>query len=196
MANDYTHDAPAMGKVLVVDDEAGIRDLIMTTLASATSYNVTWAANGIDALAVARRKLPDLVLLDVNISEPDGVEICRQIKAGADTGGATVVMLSAMTDPKSRAKAMASGADLYLTKPFSPKSLIELVREVMENGGVVSTEDETKAPAPQLAVVPAPPHAGDRSEGAQARTLRSRPVRGAGGRTRAQGGRRQPRTRA
>jgi DNA-binding response OmpR family regulator len=167
MANDYTHDAPAMGKVLVVDDEAGIRDLIMTTLASATPFNVSWAANGVDALAVARRELPDLVLLDVNIPEPDGVEVCRQIKSGADTGGATVVMLSAMTDAKSRAKAMASGADLYLTKPFSPKSLIVLVRVVMENGGAISTEDEAEALVPQLAIVPDQPHAGDRSEGAQ-----------------------------
>jgi two-component system chemotaxis response regulator CheY len=116
--------------VLVVDDDPFIRRLIATTLEDVAEFEIHEAANGIDALEVARRQRPSLVFLDIDMPGIDGIEACRQLRADRATSATTIVMLTAADGDAIQREAAAAGADLYLTKPFSPLDLLRLVDRV------------------------------------------------------------------
>ena len=116
-------------KVLIIDDEDNVRRLVAVTLAGG-DYEVLQARDGVEALEIARRERPVLVLLDVMMPGPDGIEVCRRIKADPALRGATVVMLTAQAQTAVERRASAAGCDLYLTKPFSPIQIADLVRTV------------------------------------------------------------------
>ena len=122
--------------VLVVDDDPFIRKLIATTLEDVSRFDIYEASDGIEALAVARRELPALVFLDVDMPQLNGIETCRQLRSDAATGGATIVMLTAAHGEGVEREAEAAGADLFLTKPFSPLDLLRLVDRLGEQGPV------------------------------------------------------------
>jgi two-component system phosphate regulon response regulator PhoB len=112
--------------ILVVDDEPSVRAMVLASInVRGALYGVVEAANAIDAVALAREHHPDLVLLDVALPDHDGYWVCRQLKAGAETSGIPVIMLTAMSLPSDRDRAMAAGADGYIVKPFSPRALID-----------------------------------------------------------------------
>jgi CheY-like chemotaxis protein len=113
--------------LLVVDDDPFIRRLITTTLEDVSQFELLEACDGDEALALARRHRPQIVLLDVDIPGLDGIEVCRALRADERTSGATVVMLTAAHGDEIEARAGAAGADLFLTKPFSPLDLLRLV---------------------------------------------------------------------
>ena len=115
-----------MKKILIVDDEDNLRRLVSATL-SGGEYEVVQARDGNEALAVAKRERPALVLLDIQMPGLDGVEVCRQIKAEPSLKGTMVVMLTAQSREEVRRNATAAGADAFLTKPFSPLQVLELV---------------------------------------------------------------------
>jgi DNA-binding response OmpR family regulator len=119
-------------KILVVDDEPSLRLLVVGTL-QAYDYQVFKAVNGREALEIAKREKPDLVLLDVVMPEIDGFEVCRRLKADPMTKGATVIMLTVMAQEADRKKGLEAGADAYLTKPFSPAALLNKVKEIFAN---------------------------------------------------------------
>ncbi|MGZ4198188.1 MAG: response regulator, partial [Solirubrobacteraceae bacterium] len=81
--------------VLIVDDDQFIRKLITTTLEDVTDFDLHEAADGLQALEVARRERPAIVFLDVDMPELDGIEACRRLRADETTGNATIVMLTA-----------------------------------------------------------------------------------------------------
>jgi CheY-like chemotaxis protein len=113
--------------VLIVDDDRFIRKLITTTLEDVTDFELHEASDGREAIDVARRERPAIVFLDVDMPELDGIEACRQLRADETTGNATIVMLTAAQSDTVQGQAEEAGADLFLTKPFSPLDLLRLV---------------------------------------------------------------------
>ena len=122
--------------LLVVDDDPFIRKLVTTTLKDVSQFALLEAADGVEALQVAGRELPAVVLLDVNMPGMDGIEACRRLRADPATRQTTIVMLTASHGDPIEAEAEAAGADLFLTKPFSP---LELLRLVDRLGGQYAT---------------------------------------------------------
>jgi two-component system chemotaxis response regulator CheY len=113
--------------VLVVDDDPFIRKLITTTLEDVSKFHLHEAADGLEAVEVARRELPALVFLDIDMPRMNGFEACRRLRSDDATSGATIVMLTAAHGEGVKREAEEAGADLFLTKPFSPLDLLRLV---------------------------------------------------------------------
>ena len=116
--------------VLVADDDARVRDLVALVLARG-GLAVVQAGDGDAALALARRVRPALALLDVVMPGPDGIAVCRVLKAEPATAAMPVVLLTAAEGADVRAHAAAACADAYLTTPFSPAALLALVRRLL-----------------------------------------------------------------
>ncbi len=112
-----------MSRILVVEDDADIASLIVHYLAPA-GHESEVVANGSDALAAARRRPPDLVILDRMLPGLDGLEICRALRADAELGAVPILMLTARAEEIDRIAGFETGADDYVTKPFSPKELV------------------------------------------------------------------------
>ncbi|MQY05001.1 response regulator transcription factor [Actinomadura macrotermitis] len=115
-------------RVLVVDDEAGIRDLMCTALRFHGFRPVT-AGTGAEALREAAARRPDLVLLDVMLPDIDGFEVCRRLRAAGDD--VPVIFLTARDTPSDTVTGLTLGGDDYVTKPFSIEALIARVRAVL-----------------------------------------------------------------
>jgi CheY-like chemotaxis protein len=109
--------------VLIVDDDPFIRKLIATTLRNVGDLELRQAADGEEALELAAAHRPVLVFLDVEMPRLDGIGACRRLRATSD---ATIVMLTAAGE-ELEAQARDAGADLFLSKPFSPLDLLRLV---------------------------------------------------------------------
>jgi len=120
--------------VLVVDDDPFIRKLVTTTLEDVARIELHEATDGEEALEVARRQRPTLVFLDINMPGSDGIDVCRRLRADQATSHATIVMLTAAQGDSVQGRARDAGADLFLTKPFSPLELLRLVDELGEPG--------------------------------------------------------------
>ncbi len=118
--------------VLVVDDDPFIRKLIATTLEDVADFDLHEAADGAQALEVARRERPTLVFLDVDMPVLNGIDACRALRSEEETGHATIVMLTAAHGDSVERSAEDAGADLFLTKPFSPLDLLRLVDQLGE----------------------------------------------------------------
>jgi CheY-like chemotaxis protein len=118
--------------VLIVDDDPFIRKLIATTLDDVAQFDLHEAADGVEALEVARRERPTLVFLDVDMPNLNGIEACRQLREDDATSTATIVMLTAAHGDGVERSAEEAGADLFLTKPFSPLDLLRLVDRLGE----------------------------------------------------------------
>jgi two-component system chemotaxis response regulator CheY len=116
--------------VLIVDDDPFIRKLVATTLEDVAGFELKEAANGREALEVAGESPPELVFLDVDMPEVDGYEACRRLRAEPATAQATIVMLTAAVGDEAEREAEDAGADLFLSKPFSPLALLKLVHDL------------------------------------------------------------------
>jgi CheY-like chemotaxis protein len=113
--------------VLVVDDDRFIRKLVATTLEDVWEIDLHEAANGLEALEVARYTRPAIVFLDVDMPGLDGIDTCRRLRAHPATRESTIVMLTATQGERTERLAEEAGADLFLTKPFRPLELLRLV---------------------------------------------------------------------
>jgi len=116
--------------ILIVDDDPVIRKLITTTLQDVAGYRLAEAGDGMAALETAQRERPEIVFLDYDMPRLNGIETCRRLRADPATAGATIVMLTAMSDGDAQEHAAEAGADLFLTKPFSPLRLLRLVDDL------------------------------------------------------------------
>ncbi len=123
-----------MTKILIAEDERDIRDLVAFTLRFA-GYQVVTAANGEEALELARDESPDLVLLDVRMPRMTGYDVCRAIKADPQLKDMPVVFLSAKGQESEIQAGMEAGAEEYLLKPFAPDELTERVRQILARFG-------------------------------------------------------------
>jgi CheY-like chemotaxis protein len=118
--------------VLVVDDDPFIRKLVATTLEDVAGFELHEAADGHQAIEVAKRERPTIVFLDVDMPGLDGITTCERLRADDATSEATIVMLTAAHGDGVERRAEEAGADLFLTKPFSPLDLLRLVDGLSE----------------------------------------------------------------
>ena len=116
--------------ILVVDDDPLIRKLITATLEDVAGFHLCEAGDGEEVLATAVAENPAIVLLDIDMPRLDGVETCRRLRSDPLTADTTIVMLTGLSDGHAQDRAVAAGADLFLTKPFSPLRLLRLVDEI------------------------------------------------------------------
>jgi len=117
-------------RILVVDDEPDIVALVAYHLAKA-KYRVSTAATGPDALALAARERPALIILDQMLPGLSGFDVLARLRADRDSAGIAVLMLTARKDEPDRIKGLELGADDYLTKPFSPPELVLRVGAIL-----------------------------------------------------------------
>lgn len=110
-------------RILVVDDEPDLVELVRHNLAR-EHYDVVTASDGETGLAEARRRLPDLVVLDLMLPGIDGLEVCRRLRADTRTAHIPIVMLTAKGEEADAVIGLAQGADDYVRKPFGVKELV------------------------------------------------------------------------
>jgi CheY-like chemotaxis protein len=119
-----------MAKILIAEDERDIRDLVTFTLQFA-GYEVVSAANGSEAVEMARAELPDLIMMDVRMPVMTGYEACRLLKEDGQTQDIPIVFLSAKGQEQEVQSGMDAGAVDYILKPFSPENLTRRVEEIL-----------------------------------------------------------------
>ena len=119
-----------MATVLIVDDEPPIVELVRFTLED-EHLRVLEAGDGVEALKVARAELPDLIFLDVQMPYLNGFEVCRRLRLEPQLQKTKIIMLTAASQEHDIVRGRAAGADLYLTKPFSPLRLLTLVQSLL-----------------------------------------------------------------
>ncbi len=121
-------------KILVVDDEPPIMRLMEFILAR-HGHTMLTAVNGEEALERAYAHAPDLILLDIMMPRIDGYEVARTLRADPQFARMPIIMLSAKAQEEDIQKGMEVGVDAYITKPFSPDHLVQVVQEQMDRVG-------------------------------------------------------------
>jgi len=116
--------------LLVVEDEETLVTLLRYNLEK-EGYRVTVAKDGEDALLLAREETPDLVLLDWMLPLLSGIEVCRRLRRGRETRNVPILMLTARGEEADKIRGLDTGADDYMTKPFSPSELIARIRALL-----------------------------------------------------------------
>ncbi|MEM7030228.1 MAG: response regulator [Chloroflexota bacterium] len=121
-----------MKKILIVDDQAKIRELVHVTVRIG-NYEIFEAASGDEAVQVAQKQQPDLIFLDVMMpnSSLDGFEVCDILKKDDRTKDAYILMLTALDGEEDLSRGKKVGANGYFTKPFSPLELMNKVEEIL-----------------------------------------------------------------
>ncbi|MBZ9728126.1 response regulator transcription factor [Salegentibacter sp. JZCK2] len=117
-------------KILLVDDEPDILEIVGYNL-SAEGYQVITADNGADAVKLAKKKKPQLIILDVMMPEMDGIEACAQIRKLPDLEETIITFLTARGEDYSQMAGFDAGADDYITKPIKPKVLVSKVKALL-----------------------------------------------------------------
>ncbi len=120
----------AKGKILVVDDEIYIVHILDFSLGM-EGYEVLTALDGEQALEKAKAEKPDLIVLDIMMPKLDGYETCKRLKADDETKQIPVILLSAKGRNVDQKIGFEVGADDYITKPFSPRKLVERINSVL-----------------------------------------------------------------
>ena len=125
-------------KILLVDDEPDILEIISYTLIN-EGYSVYTAANGIEAIDLARKINPTLIILDVMMPQMDGVEACEIIRNDSEIGDTIITFLSARGEDYSQIAGFNAGADDYITKPIKPRVLKSKIKSLLRR---MNTEDK------------------------------------------------------
>jgi two-component system OmpR family response regulator len=121
-------------RILVVDDDPHIRDVISFALEKAGMATET-ARDGREALVSFRRRVPDMIILDVGMPDTDGLDVCREIRKTSDV---PILFLSARDDEIDRVIGLEIGGDDYVTKPFSPREMIARVNVILRRAGAAA----------------------------------------------------------
>ena len=124
-------------RILVVDDDRVIQQLLKVNL-ELEGYAVEVADDGEEALAQFEIFRPDLVLLDIMMPKLDGWEVCRRLKAGVDSSRVPIVLLSARAQEADVQRGTELGVAAYVTKPFDPISLLDLIADILAKEGFSS----------------------------------------------------------
>lgn len=135
----------ALPKILIVDDDPHIREVIRFALGKA-SFDTVEASHGREALELFEREPPALVVLDILMPEMDGTEVCRRLRSGElGKRRVPIIFLSSKNDEIDRVLGLELGGDDYVTKPFSPRELVARVRAVLRRVGDRAEPDPTEA---------------------------------------------------
>ncbi len=116
--------------MLLVEDDPAIAELL-TWHFRREDFDVVQTADGEEALLLAREKTPDIVLLDWMLETLSGLEVCRRLRRQAETANVPIIMLTARGEEEDRVRGLDTGADDYVTKPFSPRELVSRVNAVL-----------------------------------------------------------------
>lgn len=116
-------------KILIADDEPDILEIIQYNLKN-EGYEVAAAKNGNDALELAKRFNPDLIILDIMMPGKTGIEVCNLLRMQPAFSKTLIIFLTALSDETTEIKGLETGADDYLTKPISPKVLVSKVNSL------------------------------------------------------------------
>ena len=117
-------------KILLVEDDESLVELIRYNLGAA-GFEVTSTPDGEDALVLAAEEAPDVVILDWMVEGVSGIEVCRRLRRSPATANVPILMLTARAEEADRVRGLETGADDYLTKPFSPRELVARIRAVL-----------------------------------------------------------------
>ena len=132
-------------KILIADDEPDILEIIQYNL-QAEGYEVTTAKNGNEAIDLAKKVQPDLIILDIMMPGKNGIEVCNILRLQPAYNDTLIIFLSALSDEGTEVKGLETGADDYITKPISPKVLVSKVNALFrrvnkEDTGVLQIGD-------------------------------------------------------
>ena len=125
------------GKILLADDEPDILEIVSYNLI-AEGYEVICAKNGSEAIELAKKHMPSMIILDVMMPGKNGIEVCRLLRAEPKFKETVIIFLSALGDERSEIRGLETGADDYITKPISPKVLTSKVNALFRR---VTKED-------------------------------------------------------
>jgi CheY-like chemotaxis protein len=121
-----------MKKILIADDESSLRFLLRKTL-EGNGFDILEAADGKQALALAQKHVPDLIVLDVVMPDLYGSEVCERLRKQPKTARIPIIIITANVNLYNEEQAKESGADYYMTKPFSPLKLKNLVHKILSD---------------------------------------------------------------
>jgi two-component system, OmpR family, phosphate regulon response regulator PhoB len=127
--------------VLIVEDEAALVELLRYNFEQ-EGFRASTAADGEEALVMVAEDLPDIVLLDWMLPLMSGFDVCRQLRRRPETRNTPIIMLTARGEEGDRIRGLNSGADDYMTKPFSPRELIARVRAVLRRARPALSEEK------------------------------------------------------
>jgi two-component system, OmpR family, phosphate regulon response regulator PhoB len=140
--------------ILLVEDDAALSELLNWTLTS-EGYDVRHTGDGEEALLLVRELLPDAIILDWMIDNISGIEVCRQLRKMTDSKSVPIIMLTARGEEEDKIRGLKTGADDYMTKPFSPRELMARLEALLRRsrpsigGGLLSFADIEVDPATQ-----------------------------------------------
>jgi DNA-binding response OmpR family regulator len=143
----FTMEAKMVIKLLVIDDDAAVTDLL-TLLLKSQGFEVFATNNSADGLSMIRELEPDLVVLDLMMPEMDGWEVCRAVRQFSQV---PIIILSALNDPSMIASVLDAGADDYLTKPTPSRVLVAHINRLAKRNGTLrssSLNDPFTRPLP------------------------------------------------
>ena len=121
-----------MKKILIADDESNLRFLLRKTL-EGDGFDILEAVDGKQALALAQKHVPDLIVLDVVMLDLYGSEVCERLRKQPKTARIPIIIITANVNLYNEKQAKESGADYYMTKPFSPLKLKSLVHQILSD---------------------------------------------------------------
>lgn len=137
-------------KILIVDDESNILEIVEAYLIT-QNYQVFRAMDGEEALRKAKTIVPDLIVLDLMLPDISGLEVCQKIR---ESSNVPIIMLTAKTAEQDILKGLQSGADDYMTKPFSPKELVARVETVLRRARPEPQEEKLSFEGGLLEIYP------------------------------------------
>src|SRR5512133_3806685 len=115
-------------RVLIVEDEPDNQEIVRAVVEEMVGASAILAGDGLEAVSVATREKPDLVLLDLMLPRLDGYEVARQLKGNPDTSAIPIIAITALARPKDRTRAVEAGCDDYVDKPFDLDLLERKIR--------------------------------------------------------------------
>ena len=128
-------------KILIVDDEPAQQQLLRYNIEKA-GYDTLLADNGKDALIIIEEVKPDLIILDWMIPEASGIDVCRELRSRPETRLLPILMISARGEEGDRALGLDSGADDYITKPFSPREMVSRIKALLRRSRPTLLQDK------------------------------------------------------
>ncbi len=119
-------------RVLVIEDDGGVREIIKVSLEVIAGWTVWLAASGKEGIAIAQAKHPEIILLDVVMPEEDGIIVYKKLRADQSTCSIPIILLTAKAKASERQALMALGIDGIITKPFQAKTLAATIEQILK----------------------------------------------------------------
>jgi len=138
-------DAVSSKRILIVEDENDVVDLITLNLRKAGGFLISKAGDGATGLTKARAEKPDFIILDLMLPKIPGLEVCKILKSEAATRHIPILMLTARAEEIDRVVGLECGADDYVTKPFSPREIVLRIKAILRRGTAEQADDRLSA---------------------------------------------------